>query len=272
MNRIDERFEALKARGECAFIPYIAAGDPTLDHTAQMIVSLEQAGADVIELGVPFSDPLADGVVNQEAALRALKNNVTLHDVVAMVKGVRNKTHVPLLLFTYFNPVLAYGVDAFARDAKEAGVDGVLCVDLPPEEADDYIAPMREAGIATVFLIAPTSTPERIERIAQISTGFIYYVSRTGVTGTRNSLESTVHGVVDEIRKHTDKPIAVGFGISTPEQASEVAGFADGVIVGSAIVRMMGEEGEGQAAAERVASFAKSLADAAKSIRTAASQ
>ncbi len=271
MNRIDQRFETLRARGECAFIPYIAAGDPTLEHTIQMIVSLEKAGADVIELGVPFSDPLADGVVNQEAALRALKSHVTLHDVVAMVKEARARTEVPLLLFTYFNPVLAYGVEAFARDAKEAGVDGVLCVDLPPEEAEDYVAHMRRAGLATVFLIAPTSTPGRIERIAQVSTGFIYYVSRTGVTGTRDNLEATVHGVVDEIRKHTGKPIAVGFGISTPEQASEVAGFADGVIVGSAIVRMMGEEGGGPEAAERVAAFAKTLSDAAKSVRTAAS-
>ena len=268
MNRIDARFNELRSRGETAFIAYIAAGDPTVDRTGEFILDFEQAGVDVLELGVPFSDPLADGVVNQEAAQRALQAGVSLEGILAMVKGVRQRgCELPLLLFTYFNPVLAYGVEPFAAAAADAGVDGVLCVDLPVEEADEYRQCLHDKGIATVFLAAPTSTPERIKRIAEASTGFIYYVSRTGVTGVQERVEDTVRGAVGAIRQHTDKPVAVGFGISRPEQAAEVAAYADGVVVGSAIVRLIGEYGNRADAIQKVGAFVRSLVDATKSAR-----
>lgn len=264
MNRIDERFKALAEKGEKAFIPFIVAGDPTLDVTEGIVLALERAGADVIELGIPFSDPLADGVVNQEAAQRALLHNVTLKDVMDMVSRLRETSNVPIIFFTYYNPVLAYGLEAFAEDAAEAGVDGVLCVDLPPEEAGEYKRLLDARDLATVFLIAPTSTPERIDLIAKQCTGFVYYVSRTGVTGERQDIESSVKTMVGAIKACTDKPVAVGFGISTPDQAAEVAGYADGVVVGSAIVRMIGKLGESPETPEKVGAFVKSLADAAK--------
>jgi len=264
VNRIEERFKALAEKGTPAFIPYITAGDPTLDVTERIVLELEKAGADIIEFGVPFSDPVADGVVNQEAAQRALKHGVSLRDIIKRVKKLRESSEIPIVLFTYFNPVLAYGVEAFAEDAKDAGVDGVLCVDLPPEEAAEYKRHLDARGIAAIFLLAPTSTPDRIEMIARNATGFVYYVSRTGVTGERDSIEATVKGMVAEIKKHTDKPVAVGFGISTPAQAAEVAGFAEGVVVGSAIVRLIGELGESPETAPKVGAFVKSLVTAVK--------
>lgn len=264
MNRISQLFEKLAGRREPAFIPFITAGDPTLDATAEIVVELEKAGADVVELGVPFSDPVADGVVNQEAAQRALKHNVSLHDIVARVKELRKKTQIPLVLFTYFNPVLAYGLEDFARDAADAGVDGVLCVDLPPEEADEYKRLLNEHDIATIFLAAPTSSAERIDHIAAASSGFVYYVSRTGVTGERADIETSVNEMVGRIKAKTTTPVAVGFGISTPDQAAEVGRYADGVIVGSAIVRMIGDLGDAPDMPARVGAFVKSLADAAK--------
>lgn len=264
MNRIDQRFRELAARGHKAFIPYITAGDPTLDATERLVMALERAGADIIEFGVPFSDPMADGTVNQEAAQRALKNNVSLHDIVARVKHLRKHTQIPIVLFTYFNPVLAYGLEAFADDASDAGIDGVLCVDLPPEEAAEYKPLLDAKGVATIFLVAPTSSPKRVAMIAKNSTGFIYYVSRTGVTGERAALETDVNTAVERIRQCTDKPIAVGFGISTPAQAAEVAGFADGVIVGSAIVRMIATMGDSEDMPNTVGAFAASLAGAIK--------
>ncbi|GMU92997.1 MAG: tryptophan synthase alpha chain [Candidatus Hydrogenedentota bacterium] len=265
MNRIDARFKRLAERGQPAFIPYITAGDPTLETTREIVLELERAGADIIELGVPFSDPIADGVVNQEAAQRALKHHVTLRDVVGLVRTLRAETEIPLLLFTYYNPVLAYGVAALAEDCRNAGVDGVLCVDLPPGEDPDYKRCLDEKGIATVFLAAPTSTPDRLEIIAKNSTGFVYYVSRTGVTGERASMDQSVYAMVCEIRKHTTIPVAVGFGISSPAHAAEVAGYADGVIVGSAIVRVVGQCGESPDTARRVGEFVRPLVEATKS-------
>ena len=255
MNRIDQRFEDLKAAGKTAFIPYITAGDPTLAQTEKIVYALEEAGADIIEFGVPFSDPIGDGPVNQEAALRALKHNVTLKDVIVLIKKIRAKSEVAILIFTYYNPVLAYGLDAFAKDAAAAGADGVLCVDLPPEEADD---------MRTVFLMSPTSTNQRIELIAKQSTGFIYYVSRLGVTGEQSDLAADLDQAVGNIQKHTDTPVAVGFGISTPEQAKKVASMAQGVVVGSAIVRMIGDLGDSDETAPKVGAFVKSLVDATK--------
>lgn len=259
MNRIEKRFADLKAKAQPAFIAYITAGDPTLDMTAKYVAALEKAGTDIVEFGVPFSDPVADGVVNQEAAQRALLNNVSLHDIVALVKRMRATTQIPLVLFTYFNPVLAYGIKAFAEDAADAGVDGVLCVDLPPEEAEEYRSCLNAKGISTIFLLAPTSPPERVALIARSSSGFVYYVSRTGVTGERSEIESSVKEMVARIKRHTELPVAVGFGISTPEQAEEVGGYADGVIVGSAIVRMIGQLGEAPEGPGKVEAFVASL-------------
>lgn len=264
MNRIEKRLKKLAAEGTPAFIPFIMAGDPTLEQSGAIACELARVGADIVEFGVPFSDPVADGVVNQEAALRALHNNVTLRDIIGLIEKLRNSTQVPLMLFTYFNPVLTYGIPKFAADAAAAGVDGVLCVDLPPEEAAEYKACLDEKGIATVFLVAPTSTPERIEMIAKASTGFIYYVSRTGVTGERENVEASVSKMVAEIRRHSDKPVAVGFGISKPEHAAEVAGYADGVVVGSAIVRMVGELRSHPDLVSKVGAFVKTLVDATR--------
>lgn len=260
MNRIEARFHLLSGRGQRAFIPYIVVGDPTLDMTTEIVLALERAGADIIEFGVPFSDPLADGVANQEGALRALRNRVSLRDCIALVGKLRNRTQIPILLFTYFNPVLAYGIERLAEDARAVGVDGVLCVDLPPEEAAEYKQCLDARGLAAVYLVAPTSTPARIELIARASTGFIYCVSRTGVTGERNDIEQSVPDMVGQIKAHTNKPVAVGFGISTPEQAAEIAAYADGVVVGSAIVRLIGECGRAPETVSRVEAFAKSLA------------
>lgn len=264
MNRIDQRFQDLKAAGKTAFIPYITAGDPTLAQTEEIVYALEAAGADIIEFGVPFSDPIGDGPVNQEAALRALKNNVTLRDVLALIKKIREKSQVAILIFTYYNPVLAFGLKAFAEATADAGADGVLCVDLPPEEADEYKAALDAAGLRTVFLMSPTSTDERIQLIAKQSTGFIYYVSRLGVTGEQAALAADLDKAVANIQKHTTTPVAVGFGISTPEQAKAVATMAQGVVVGSAIVRMIGQLGESPETAAKVGAFVKTLADAAK--------
>lgn len=264
MNRIDQRFADLKARGERAFIPFITAGDPNLNRTAEIVLALEKAGADIIEFGVPFSDPLADGPVNQEAAQRALLNDVNLEDILACIKKLRETTQIPILLFTYYNPVLAYGAEALAKDMIASGADGILCVDLPVEEAGEYIETFRAHDLSTVFLLAPTSNTSRVEVIAKASTGFIYYVSRTGVTGERDSIEASVQPMVEQIKKHTDTPVAVGFGISTPDQAKEIAGFGDGVVVGSAIVRMIGELGDSTETAPKVGAFVKTLVDAAK--------
>lgn len=264
MNRIDQRFADLAQRGEAAFIPYIVAGDPTIEKTKDIVRALEESGADIIEFGVPFSDPVADGVANQEGALRALKHNTSLKDVIALVAEIRKESEIPILLFTYYNPVLAYGHKAFARDCAEAGVDGVLCVDLPPDEASDYAKLLNNAGICTVFLATPTSHDDRIKLISKKSTGFVYYVSRTGVTGERDQLLNNVKSMVESIKAASNKPVAVGFGISKPEHAAEVASYADGVVVGSAIVRLIGEYGDSPDLTEKLKEFVGSLASATK--------
>lgn len=264
MNRIEQRFEALSGKGERAFIPFIMAGDPTLEMTGKLIVEFDAAGADLIELGVPYSDPLADGVVNQEAAQRALLHDVSIKDILSLVRDVRAQTEVPLMLFTYYNPVLAYGVDDLARDGREAGIDGILCVDLPPEEAEEYRAAFASQGLSTVFLLAPTSTAERMAIVSEASTGFLYYVSRTGTTGEQKSVDASVAEMVRKIKDHTELPVCVGFGVSNPEQAAEVASLADGVVVGSAIVRMVGELGDSDAMPGQVGAFVRSLVEATK--------
>lgn len=256
MNRLDKTFKSLKAQNKKAFIPYIMAGDPSLDKTKETVLMLEQSGADIVELGVPFSDPLADGPTIQRAAERALSAGVTLQKVLKFVSNLRQHTKIPVVLMTYYNPIFKYGEERFAKDAATSGVDGVIVPDLPPEEAKTFMNFSREAGLATIFLLAPTSTPDRIKKVARASTGFIYYVSITGITGSKITLDASIREALNNIREITAKPVAVGFGVSTPEEAATVSGFADGVIIGSALVRSLNE------APENTESYIKKLREA----------
>ncbi|MGH2348875.1 MAG: tryptophan synthase subunit alpha [bacterium] len=236
-------FAQLRAAGRRAFIPFVVAGDPDLAATERAARALVRAGADLLEVGVPFSDPIADGPVNQRAAHRALLQGVTLADVLDLARRLRPEVTVPVVLLSYYNPILRYGLDRFCTDAAAAGVDGVVVPDLPPEEADGLIAAARPAGVDTIFLLAPTSTDERIRLVADRSTGFIYCVSLTGVTGVRERLSADLDGLVGRIKRLTATPVCVGFGVSTPDQARAVAGVADGVIVGSALVAVLEQGG-----------------------------
>ena len=241
MTRIGRAFKRLKKGGGKAFIPYIMAGDPSFETTKETVLMLEQCGADIVELGVPFSDPLADGPTIQRAAERALKNNVTIRKVIAFVKDIRSSTQIPLILMTYFNPVFKYGSESFIRDAAQAGVDGLIIPDLPPDEAADFIKHARKANLDTIFLLAPTSTEDRIRIVTKASKGFLYYVSITGTTGSGLLFDGSMERLISKIKGCTDTPVAVGFGVSTPEDAAAVAKVADGVIVGSAIVKRLHE-------------------------------
>jgi tryptophan synthase alpha chain len=239
------------------------AGDPDLEMTAIAVRALANAGADVIELGVPFSDPIADGPVNQAAATRALAAGTTLGRILAMVAGVRADVAVPLVLFSYFNPIYRYGVLRFAEHAAASGVDGVLAVDLPPEEAaGEYLEALRRNGLDRIFLLAPTSTRDRRKTVRRVGSGFVYYVSRTGVTGERRALPAELVEEVRSLRRDVDLPVAVGFGISTPEQVSAVADVADGVVVGSALVRRIAESADAERMVAELAGFAGTLARA----------
>ncbi|MBV9182908.1 MAG: tryptophan synthase subunit alpha [Acidobacteria bacterium] len=240
-----------------ALIAYVTCGDPNLDTTREVVLAAAAAGAEVIELGVPFSDPVADGPVIQRASERALKNRVSLEDVIDLAANIRNHTEIGLIIFSYLNPVLRMGMAKFAARAAAAGVNGVLLIDLPVEEAGEYLRQMRKHKLATVFLAAPTSTDERLKRIAEASTGFVYVVSRTGVTGMRKEFPEDAQKVVAKVRKLTTLPIAVGFGISAPEQFSAVGQFAEAAAVGSAIVQSI-ETNPGREA-EAVAEFIKQL-------------
>ena len=240
-SRIDKTFKRLKKEGKKAFIPYIMAGDPSLQRTNDIVLLFEKCGADIVELGVPFSDPLADGPTIQRASERALKNGVTLRKVISLVKDVRQKTQIPIVLMTYYNPVFKYREDDFIKDAKDAGVDGVIVPDLPPDEAEDFIKISKKTSLNTIFLLAPTSTEDRIKKVIRASSGFIYYVSITGITGAALLLDGSMEVSISNIKKYTDKPIAVGFGVSTPLEATAVAKVSDGVIVGSAIVKRVHE-------------------------------
>lgn len=240
-NRLDTRFARLRETGRKAFVAYITAGDPDLETTARLARAFESIGVDVLELGIPFSDPLADGVVNQLAAERALKAGVTLAGVLRMVARLRREgLKMPLVLFTYFNPIHRYGLEKFTRAAARAGVDGVLNLDLPPEESVAYVRLMRQAGLHPIQLIAPTTDRSRMNGITRNAQGFIYYVSREGVTGMRKNLAAGVAAKIREIRRHSRLPIVVGFGISTPQQVRAAAAAADGCVVGSAIVHRIG--------------------------------
>jgi tryptophan synthase alpha chain len=255
VTRIETRFEELRKAKRKAFIPYITAGDPDLKTTADLILALDKAGADVIEVGVPFSDPIADGPENQRATERALTSGTSLTDILRMGTEVRKKSQVPLLIMSYYNPLLHYGLEKLAHDAAAAGFDGILASDLTVEESGPYVETMKKAGLNTVFLVAPTSSPERIRKIAAMSTGFLYAVSRTGVTGERQELAADLRDFLKTLRTHTSVPIAVGFGISQPEQVKAVWQEADGAVVGSALVRVIEENSGFSDVAERVARF-----------------
>ena len=250
MGRIAERFARRKSEGRAAFVPFLTAGDPSLDRTVEIAVGLEAAGADVLELGVPFSDPIADGPVIQRSSERALARGVTLSSVLGAVRRIRARSELPLLLFSYYNPLLQHGLDRLAGEAAEAGVDGVLVTDLPPEEGVDWIAAARAAAVDTVFLAAPTSPPERLRRVAEASRGFVYAVSRTGVTGERQALSDETRPLVERLQGLTDVPVALGFGLSTPEHVAEAAQVADGVVVGSALVRFLESQPDGDVGAQ----------------------
>ena len=259
MTRIEKRFAQLQSEGGKAFIPYITAGDPNLEITLDLALALEKAGADLIELGVPFSDPIADGPVIQRATDRALRNGVTLQKVLKLGENIRKKSEVPLVLFSYFNPLLNHGLDRLAKDAVTAGFDGVLASDLTIEESGPFVRSMRSAGLNTIFLVAPTSSHERMKNIAEASTGFLYAVSRTGVTGERQELASDLKDFLQTLRSYTKTPIAVGFGISRPEHVRAVWQEADGAIVGSSIVKEIEQHVGQPELVARVSSFASWL-------------
>jgi tryptophan synthase alpha chain len=266
-SRIARRFEELKRLGELGLVAFITAGDPDLAATRKIVLAMAAAGADVIELGVPFSDPLADGPVIQRASGRALKSGTTLSGVLGLVQELRAETQVPLVLFSYFNPILQMGVEKFAEAAARAGADGVLVTDLTPEESDDYRKTVRGRGLDTIFLAAPTSSDDRLRRIAAASSGFLYLISRTGVTGERADLADELPAVVRRVRAATALPIAVGFGISQPGHVFILGGLADAAVVGSALVaeiERVAPQGGADAAASAVAGRVRILKSAGK--------
>ena len=264
MNRIVERFQRLKSSGAKGFVAYIGAGDPCLKITEQLAEAFDKAGVDVLELGVPFSDPLADGLVNQLASQRGLQSGTTPRGVLEAVASLRTRSQIPIVLYLYYNLLHRYGLERFICDAASAGVDGLLVLDLPPEEAGTYESLMKQAGLCNIYLVAPTTPESRMEFIVKRGQGFIYYISREGVTGMQNTVAGSIHGMLDRIRAFTGLPIAVGFGISSPEQAKAVAQHADAVVVGSAIVHQIALHGAAPDLVEKVANFVKTLVQATK--------
>jgi tryptophan synthase alpha chain len=256
----------LKREGKKAFIVYIGAGDPNLAATHDLALAFDQAGVDILELGVPFSDPLADGLVNQLAAQRGLESGTTPPKVLETVATIRKQSQVPVVLYIYFNLIHKVGMEKFISDAATAGVDGLLVLDLPPEESDNYEALMKKAGLCHIYLVAPTTPEERMEKIVKRGSGFIYYISREGVTGMQSKVASNLAEQIAKIRAHTPLPIAVGFGISNPEQAKLVAREADGCVVGSAVVNQVAEHGKSPELVQRLSAFVESLGDAVKGI------
>jgi tryptophan synthase alpha chain len=256
MSRIKKIFADSKARGEAALIPFITAGDPDLKTTLKIMRALERNGADCIELGIPFSDPTADGPTIQRSSERALKNGaISLPAIFRLVREFRADSEVPVVLFGYFNPIFRFGAKQFAHQAAAAGADGVLCVDLPPEESGELQRWTDAAGLDLIFLLAPTSGPERLQLVARKGRGFIYYVSVTGVTGARRSLEDGLRARVEQVRKASALPVGVGFGISTPKQAAWIAGFADAAVVGSALVERIERTKGSEAKAKEAGAF-----------------
>jgi tryptophan synthase alpha chain len=258
-NRIDDAFARLKAKGEKALIAYVMAGDPSLQETEQLVQSLERAGADLIELGVPFSDPIADGPVIQQAAERALRSGTSLRKILETVRSLRTKTQIPLVLMAYYNTIRAMGEATFCREAVGAGVDGLIVPDMPPEEAGPLRPAAAETGLRLIFLLAPTSTAARRATVARAAGGFVYYVSLTGITGAKLTDLGDVERNVTRIKQVSALPVAVGFGVTTPEDAAKVARLADGVIVGSAIVNAIHDHQQDARMPERVRDFVRSL-------------
>ncbi len=263
MTLLENVFSQSQRSGRKAFIAYITAGDPTPEYTPKMVDALVAAGVDIVELGVPFSDPVGDGPTNQKSSERALEHHVSLRTVLGIAAQVRKKhPQLPIVLFSYFNPIFQMGLKEFASAAASAGVSGCLTVDLPPEEAKDYVSALKAQKIDTIFLASPTTTKERLMMVDELSSGFVYYVSRTGVTGTQKELSSTLTSELAEVRRLVKKPLAVGFGIATPEQAGTVAKSGDGVIVGSALVKLVEQHGATAEMIDRLGATAKALAQA----------
>ncbi|HEV2799120.1 MAG TPA: tryptophan synthase subunit alpha [Pyrinomonadaceae bacterium] len=259
MSRIAETFARLRGEDRRAFIPFITAGDPDLETTRALLPELARAGASLIELGVPFSDPMADGPVIQRASERALRNRVSVADVLALIADARRETDVPVVLFSYYNPLLQFGAERLCEEAQRAGVDGMLVTDLAPEEADEFAATLARHELDLIFLVAPTSTDARLRRIAERASGFIYAVSRAGVTGVQKESSATAEQLVARVRAVTNLPVAVGFGISTREQVSDVWRYADGAVVGSAIVAEIEKQAGKLDTVAHVGRFARSL-------------
>jgi len=268
--RISRRFAALRESGELGIVAYITAGDPSLDATLKFVLALAEAGTDVIELGIPFSDPLADGPTIQRASERALKCGTTLSQVIGLVGEIRKSSEVPIVLFGYYNPVLQMGLEKFASDAAAAGADGVLITDLTPEESDDYRRVLAAHHLDTVFLGAPTSTDERLRKIAEASSGFLYLISRTGVTGAKDALPDELPALLRRARKVTDLPIAVGFGISLPGHVSVLGGLADAAVVGSALVSEIEKATAANPTTANIDAAAAALAARIRSLKEAA--
>lgn len=283
MNRIDSKFKLLKRKGKKAFIAFLTAGDPNLKTTEELVLALEHSGADIVELGVPFSDPLADGPTIQAASGRALAQGVNLPKIFDLVRRIRRQSDIPIAVMTYFNPVFHYGLQRFVHDAKACGIDGVIVPDLPPEEAGDLIKLCRKSDLSTVFFLAPTTTLKRAQSIVKASTGFVYYVSVTGVTGARNqsfgaaaknrglaqdsagaSQKFEIEKHIRQIKKFSKLPICVGFGVSTPEQVKDISRFADGVIVGSAIINEITRNSGQHDLVKHVSAFVKKMSEPLK--------
>ncbi|MDD5196168.1 MAG: tryptophan synthase subunit alpha [Candidatus Omnitrophica bacterium] len=259
MNRIDKKFKDLKKTGKKAFIAFITAGFPSLPVTEKLIYALDKIGVDILELGVPFSDPMADGPVIQAASQEALRKNTHLVDILNLVKKARKKTEMPICLMTYYNPVFCFPDDKFILEAKKSGVDGVIIPDLPPEEGKGFIAAAKGRGLDTICFLSPTSSKKRIKLISRVAQGFIYYVSLTGVTGARSKLPEDIRKNVRLIKRYARKPVCVGFGVSTPSQAREIKKIADGVIIGSAIVKKIKENSGSPDLIKRVSNFVAKL-------------
>jgi len=260
MNRIEEKFSVVGDGGRSALICYLTAGDPSIELTRDIVLELEKNGADIIELGIPFSDPMADGPTIQLASERALANGTTIHDVIKLSKELREHSEIPIILFGYYNPFFAYGLEKFAKDAKEAGVDGILVVDLPPEESEEFKKHLDKNDLNLIFLLAPTSTEKRIDLVSDNAGGFIYLVSVTGVTGARPGMEYSLSSLTKDIKVKSGIPVGIGFGVSTPKQAKDISQYADAVIVGSALVRIIEKNGkERDALLKEIGQFTHSL-------------
>ncbi|NOT24173.1 MAG: tryptophan synthase subunit alpha [Nitrospiraceae bacterium] len=267
-SRLDRTFARLRQDGEQAVIAYVMAGDPSLGETEKLVVELERAGADIIELGVPFSDPIADGPVIQQAAARALRSGTSVRTILPMVERLRSKTQIPLVLMVYYNNIHAFGPERFCRESAKAGVDGLIVPDMPPDEAGPLKKPAASAGLQLIYLLAPTSTAERRSFVARQSEGFVYCVSLTGITGAKLRNVADVGKNVEKIKKVAKIPVAVGFGVATPEDAANVAAIADGVIVGSAIVKQIAAHQQEPGMVKQVGEFVRSLKTAMRAAQT----